>query len=451
MGLLYCDFKPDNVIQEGDALKLIDLGGVRRADDTVSAIYGTVGFQAPEVATTGPSIPSDIFTVARTLAVLSMDFRGYQSTYATTLPPYADAPLFQRHDSLYRFLLKGTAPDPNDRFQSADEMREQMLGVLREVVALDRATTAKSTLVTTPSALFTDPAIATAALSWTDLPALRPDMSDAATSWLSSVSIADPVERLRELDGHPDQTREVALAAILAAIEAGEQAGPQRRISAVLDADPWEWRAIWYAGLAALAAGDAAAAVSSFNAVYGAVPGELAPKLALAHACELAGNLGNAVRLYEICARTDAAYVAPACFGVARVEAMSGNLAAALEALDRIPSTSRAYVEARRTRIELQLAGQPDPAVLASVADEVNHLGIDPRDLSEVRTRVFNAALAMAAHGANGTVGGVPLDDRSLRLAIEEELRHQAKLTDDRAERIRLIDEANAIRPRTLV
>ena len=36
MGLLYCDFKPDNVIQEGDALKLIDLGGVRRADDTVS-------------------------------------------------------------------------------------------------------------------------------------------------------------------------------------------------------------------------------------------------------------------------------------------------------------------------------------------------------------------------------------------------------------------------------
>jgi serine/threonine-protein kinase PknG len=451
MGLLYCDFKPDNVIQEGDALKLIDLGGVRRIDDNASAIYGTVGFQAPEVATLGPSIPSDIFTIARTLAVLAMEFRGYQSTYVTTLPPLDDVPLFQRHDSLYRFVLKGTAPDPNDRFQSADEMREQLLGVLREVVALDRASNTGVTLVATPSVLFTDPAIASAALSWRDLPLLRADPSDAGTAWLSGVSIADPVERLAALDGYAEQTREVVLAAILAAIDAGDIPGAQRRISAVLDTDPWEWRAIWLAGLAALAVGDASAAVSSFNAVYGAVPGELAPKLALAHACELSGALGNAVRLYEICARTDAAYVAPGCFGVARVEAANGNLPAALDALDRIPTTSRAYVEARRTRIELQLGATPDPAVLARVADEVDRLGLDPSDRSRVRTRVFGAALAAADQGATGQIGGVPVGPRSLRLAIEHELRQQAKLTDDRAERIRLIDEANAVRPRTLV
>ena len=50
LGLLYCDFKPDNIIQVGDAVKLIDLGGVRRIDDDDSPIYGTVGYQAPEVA-----------------------------------------------------------------------------------------------------------------------------------------------------------------------------------------------------------------------------------------------------------------------------------------------------------------------------------------------------------------------------------------------------------------
>ena len=50
LGLLYCDFKPDNVIQSEEQLKLIDLGGVRRADDASSAIYGTVGYQAPEIA-----------------------------------------------------------------------------------------------------------------------------------------------------------------------------------------------------------------------------------------------------------------------------------------------------------------------------------------------------------------------------------------------------------------
>ncbi len=36
LGLIYCDFKPDNVIQAGDTLTLLDLGGVRRADDDQS-------------------------------------------------------------------------------------------------------------------------------------------------------------------------------------------------------------------------------------------------------------------------------------------------------------------------------------------------------------------------------------------------------------------------------
>ena len=43
LGLVYCDFKPDNLIQVGDMVKLIDLGGVRRIDDDDSAIFGTVG------------------------------------------------------------------------------------------------------------------------------------------------------------------------------------------------------------------------------------------------------------------------------------------------------------------------------------------------------------------------------------------------------------------------
>ncbi len=53
-------------------------------------------------------------------------------------------------------------------------------------------------------------------------------------------------------------------------------------VADLLAADPWEWRAVWMSGLVALARDDAAAAQSAFNAVYGQVPGELAPKLALA-------------------------------------------------------------------------------------------------------------------------------------------------------------------------
>ena len=94
LGLIYCDFKPDNLIQVGDAVKLIDLGGVRRVDDQESAIYGTVGYQAPEVAQVGPSVASDIYTIGRTLVVLMMEFRGYQSRYVASLPPVAETPLF---------------------------------------------------------------------------------------------------------------------------------------------------------------------------------------------------------------------------------------------------------------------------------------------------------------------------------------------------------------------
>ena len=35
----------------------------------------------------------------------------------------------------YRFLLRATQRDPDSRFQSADEMADQLGGVLRDVVA----------------------------------------------------------------------------------------------------------------------------------------------------------------------------------------------------------------------------------------------------------------------------------------------------------------------------
>src|SRR4029078_1113573 len=134
-GRLYCDFKPDNVIQNGSWMKLIDLGAVYRAGDTTSDIYGTRGYQAPEVAKTGPTIPSDLFTVGRTIAVLCTDFRDFQTKYEFTLPLKDRVPAYEAFDSLYRLLDGATAANPADRFQSADEMSDQLQGVLREVVA----------------------------------------------------------------------------------------------------------------------------------------------------------------------------------------------------------------------------------------------------------------------------------------------------------------------------
>ncbi|MEU5715791.1 tetratricopeptide repeat protein [Streptomyces sp. NPDC020403] len=163
--LLYCDFKVDNAIQTEDQLKLIDMGAVRRMDDQESAIYGTVGYQAPEVAETGPSVASDLYTVARTLAVLTFDFQGYTNVFVDSLPDPDGIEVFRRYESFYRLLVRATDPDPARRFASAAEMAEQLTGVLREVVALrtGRPRPALSTLFgtelrVTDTELFAEPA-----------------------------------------------------------------------------------------------------------------------------------------------------------------------------------------------------------------------------------------------------------------------------------------------------
>src|SRR5579872_1760438 len=132
-GMVYCDFKPDNVIQTEEQLKLIDMGGVRRIDSD-EAIYGTVGYQAPEIETAGPSVSSDLFTVARALAVLTFEFKGYQSSYKFTFPD--GVPLLAQQESFTRLLRRATNIDPGRRFSSAGEMAEQLTGVLREVLAV---------------------------------------------------------------------------------------------------------------------------------------------------------------------------------------------------------------------------------------------------------------------------------------------------------------------------
>ncbi|WUJ80640.1 serine/threonine-protein kinase PknG [Streptomyces sp. NBC_00377] len=146
--LLYCDFKVDNAIQTEDQLKLIDMGAVRRMDDDESAIYGTVGYQGPEVAEVGPSVASDLYTVGRTLAVLTFDFQGYTTVFVDSLPDPDNIEVFRQYESFYRLLVRATDPDPARRFASAQEMAEQLTGVLREVVSVQsgRARPALSTL-----------------------------------------------------------------------------------------------------------------------------------------------------------------------------------------------------------------------------------------------------------------------------------------------------------------
>jgi serine/threonine-protein kinase PknG len=134
-GLVYCDFKPDNVIHVGDSVKLIDLGAVRRLDDPNAAIFGTVGFQAPEVALTGPTVASDLYTVGRTLAVLVLDWPDWQGADAERLPDRSAHAVLADSEALSRFLDRACHKDPEQRFVDAADMADQLHGVLCHLAA----------------------------------------------------------------------------------------------------------------------------------------------------------------------------------------------------------------------------------------------------------------------------------------------------------------------------
>lgn len=448
LGLLYCDLKPDNVIQVGNALKLIDLGGVRHANDEDSPIYGTVGFQAPEVPTLGPSIASDIFTVGRTLLMLSADVPGFQTTSEFTIPPAHELPAFAEQDSLYRLLLKCCAADPSDRFVSAEELREQMLGVLREVVASRRAGVGSASA---SSAVFESPTVAGHGYPLGSLPPLRQDPSDPQVDFLDRVAGEPVATRLESLSHPPAWSTGVWLARGQAALEAGRTTVVEECVTRLLDEDPWQWRALWLTGLGALAAKDYSAAQSAFNAVYGELPGELAPKLALATACELGGEYDLAEVLYRICASTDAAYVTPSAFGLSRIRRERDDLAGAMQALEMVPTTSRGYPESQRLRATTMVATAQTAEEMAIAFDAVTSAPLEPQVEAESRAVLLRRALLLTQRGVTVHRGGAVLTPDVMLSDLAICYRQLAALAPSASTRAGYVDLANSLRPWSLL
>ena len=216
LGLLYCDFKPANMIQVGDGLKLIDLGGVRRVDDDVSPIYGTVGFQAPEVATAGRLLGGQRRVHGGAHAGRAdLRVQGVPDKYVRFAARPTTVPVFAEHDSLYRWLLKGTAPRPEDRFQSADEIRDQLLGVLRDVTARDVDGCTRHARRTCSTRPWSPPTSSRGPTC----PGSAPTSPDPMTAWIAGVTVTEPVERLVALAAAPETTAMVHVAVAYAALE----------------------------------------------------------------------------------------------------------------------------------------------------------------------------------------------------------------------------------------
>jgi serine/threonine-protein kinase PknG len=86
-----------------EQLKLIDLGAVSRVN-SFGYLYGTPGYQAPEIVRTGPTVQTDIYTVGRTLAALTLNLRTRKGRYVDGLPE--DDPVLSEYDSFGRLLRR---------------------------------------------------------------------------------------------------------------------------------------------------------------------------------------------------------------------------------------------------------------------------------------------------------------------------------------------------------
>ncbi len=78
-------------------------------------------------------------------------------------------------------------------------------------------------------------------------------------------------------------------------------------LDALAAEEPDDWRLDWFRGVTALADGRVEAACTAFDTVYSTLPGEAAPKLALAAASECAGRDEPAGRYYALVAWPDPA------------------------------------------------------------------------------------------------------------------------------------------------
>ena len=222
---------------------------------------------------------------------------------------------------------------------------------------------------------------------------------------------------------------------------------------------PREWRIRWYRAIAQMAQARPDQAVISFDEVCSAVPGELAPKLALGLASESAGDLSAAARWYEVVARTSPS-ITSAPFGLARCRLHAGDRVGALAAYERVPETSSGYIDAQTARIRCLSAGDGDHGAtldeLVEAGSALEALPLEVHQRERLAADLLDTALRMTVAGkavddGQARVLGLPFAERELRLALERSYRELARYAATRDERIALVEDANRVRPRTWI
>lgn len=512
---VYGDMKPSNVVHHRDGIKVIDLGGMREQGQTQPPAHVTPDYMAPETGTSAvPTVAHDLHTVGVTLRELAR--------WAVTEVPGLGTASFER------VVDRAVRTDPGRRFADAREMVGQLRGALREIRALRgksdppepsdyfRPSTQLlgARLGTVPGIEHwldrprrdryeppVAPALDLGAPTPTEiaacLPVPRPYPGDPQTARFEVSSGYDPGQLL-EQEGVRPRSVEICLHNVRVLLGRNTREDLERAQEELDTADSVpgppavrRWRLEWHRALLALrSAGldddprQVAEARSHFTQVHLELPGEYAPKLALAYCTERLGDdpaEPTAEELYEAVFARNPAH-GGAALGLARLALRAGDRRAAIDVLGRVRQGTLDHTVARIASLRIRAArlpgdGDPLPApaeVDAALAELRGLVGRRPGagepSLSEDEALRLSTELHEwkldAVHGLSDRPGSPGrgagrLDARGLRRLStpERELRRQmeslyrrlaARHQEPAAAHEHLVDLMHAVRPQTV-
>jgi serine/threonine-protein kinase PknG len=355
LGLVYCDFKPQNVMLEvlkdgTQVVKLIDLGTVIKYVPKPDDVYGTHGFYAPEAVKT-PSPETDLYSICRTLA--------YMTTLMDLTDPIFGMPAAERysafrdHPELYRLLRKGTQRLPAQRFHSAEELSDQLAGVLRLIVGGKPGVPVSSRLfvssVTTTSGKLGPRG--EVALDENDRAIdllLIGDQALRNGNYESALSLYKQAvgSHIKSLDAH------LRLAEVL--IDLGEFSSAEAELAWAHRLTSNNWKITWYEGRLLEAQGRFALAADKYQEVIADLPGELPPLQALARANAHAGDDASAVKLYTTVLKADPSNT-DAILGITGSLLNLQHWNDAIKVLNGVSEAAAKYVDAQLLLCDLYL------------------------------------------------------------------------------------------------
>jgi serine/threonine-protein kinase PknG len=384
------------------------------------------------------------------------------------------------YDSFHRLLRRAIDPDARRRFASAEEMSGQLVGVLREVVAQDSGmprpglstvfSPSRSTfgvdLLVAHTDVYLDGQVHSEKLTAQEIVrALQVplvDPADVGAAVLSANVLSQPVQTLDSLraarygsmdsDGDDlSQSVELPLMEVRALLDLGDVAKANRKLDDLCERVGWRWRLVWFRAVAELLSADYESATKHFTQVLDTLPGELAPKLALAATAELSGS-SDEHTFYKTVWNTDNGVIS-AGFGLARAQSADADRDEAVTTLDQVPPTSRHFTTARLTSAVTLLSGRSGSEISEQqIRDAARRVEVlpdtEPRVL-QIRALVLGTAMDWLADNTASTnhILGFPFTEHGLRLGVESSLRGLSRVAPTQEHRYALVDLANSVRP----